>query len=232
MRQIDEVFTASFFVNTDLDNNQIASFYAGAMTHAKDLSLADVYPGNPDLVIISPNNPDAMLNLAQECRQRGIRFICDPSQQVARFDGEQLVDSMRGAYAVIINAYEAEIISKKTGQSVDDLRQQFEVLIITQGKNGAHLYNQGECIEIPTFPVSEIKDPTGAGDAFRGGLLRGVASGWPLKIAGMVGALCASYALENVGTQNHHFERDEFVERFRNHSDDGGLLDELLENIS
>ena len=125
-----------------------------------------------------------------------------------------------------------EIIGKKTGQSVDDLRQQLEVLIITQGKDGAHLYEQEKCLEIPTFPVSDIKDPTGAGDAFRGGFLRGLASGWPMQISGEVGALCASYALENVGTQNHHFERPEFVERFRKHSDDNGLLDELLEPVS
>ena len=229
VRQIDDVFTASFFVNTDLDNNQIASFYAGAMTHAQHFSLAEVYDGQPDLVIISPNNPEAMLNLADECRQRGIRFICDPSQQVARFDGDQLRESMRGAYAVIANAYETEIITQKTGQSIDDLRQDFEILIITQGKDGAKLYENGQCIEIPTFPVQEIKDPTGAGDAFRGGLLRGLASGWPLQLAGNVGALCAAYALERTGTQNHHFEQAAFVERFRKYSDDDGLLDELIE---
>ena len=231
VRQIDEVFTASFFVNTDLDNNQIASFYTGAMAHAKDYSLKDIVDDTPELVVISPNDPQAMLNLAEECRQRGIRFICDPSQQVARFDGDQLRESMAGAYAVVVNAYEAEIIGKKTGQSLDDLRQQFEILIVTRGKDGAHLYENGECLEIPIFPVSEIKDPTGAGDAFRGGFLRGLASDWPLQIAGEVGALCAAYALEHVGTQNHHFEPAAFVERFRQHADDEGLLDELLEAV-
>lgn len=231
VRQIDEVFTASFFVNTDLDNNQIASFYAGAMSHAKDFSLADVYDGDPDLVVISPNDPQAMMNLADECRQRGIRFICDPSQQVARFDGDQLRESMSGAYAVIVNAYETEIINKKTGLSLQDMRQQFEVVVITQGKDGAHIYEHGDQIEIPAFPVAEIKDPTGAGDAFRGGFLCGLAAGWPSQTAGMVGSLCASYALEFVGTQNHHFECQDFVDRFRQHADDEGLLDALLESV-
>jgi adenosine kinase len=229
VRQIDEVFTASFFVNTDLDNNQIASFYTGAMAFAKEYSLADVYPAQPDLVVISPNDPAAMINLAEECRTRNIPFMADPSQQIPRFDGEQLRASTDGAYALIVNAYEAEVMCKKTGQTLDDLRRNFEILVITRGARGAQIYHRGDLTEVSAFPVEEIKDPTGAGDAFRAGFLRGLAAGWPLQLCAQIGSLCASYVLEHVGTQNHTFTLPEFVARFRQHADDDGLLDALLE---
>jgi adenosine kinase len=229
VRQIDEVFTASFFVNTDLDNNQIASFYTGAMAYARKYSLADVYDGKPDMVVISPNDPLAMMQLAEECRERGIRFVYDPSQQVPRLAGEELAKSMKGAYAMIVNAYEAEIICNKTGYTIDDLRKNIEILVITQGKHGSHVYLNGDLVFIPVFPVGEIKDPTGAGDAYRGGFLRGLAAGWPLKLAGQVGALCATYVLEQTGTQNHRYTLPEFIARFRSHFDDEGLLDSLIQ---
>lgn len=232
VRQINDVFTASFFVNTDLDNNQIASFYTGAMAYAKHYTVADVYGGVPDLVVISPNDPDAMVRLAIECRERGIRFMADPSQQIPRFDGEQLRTIINGAHILIVNAYEAEVLCKKTGQQIGDLLRQFEILVITHGSRGALIYQQGSVIEVPVFPVNEIRDPTGAGDAFRGGFLRGYAAGWPLKLCGMVGSLCAAYVLEQTGTQNHSFSLPEFVQRFRQHADDEGALDLLLEAAS
>jgi adenosine kinase len=231
VRQIDDVFTASFFANTDLDNNQIASFYSGAMAYAKNYRLADVYNGIPDFVIISPNDPQAMSNLAQECRERGIRFIYDPSQQVPRLSGEELFRDMQGAYALVVNAYESEIISKKTGLSLDEIRKSVQILVITQGARGSHIYTDGEMIEVPAFPPTEIKDPTGVGDAYRAGLMRGIASGWPLRLAGQVGALCATYVLENVGTQSHRFTLLEFIQRFRTQFDDEGLLDSLLHAV-
>jgi adenosine kinase len=229
VRQIDEVFTASFFANTDLDNNQISSFYSGAMAYAKEFSIADVYAGDPDLVVISPNDTKAMSNLVHECRERSIPFVYDPSQQIARLSGEDLADGMHGAYALVVNAYEAEIIQQKTDLSIAKLQQEVEILVITQGENGLDIYHQGDKTSLPAFPVANVIDPTGAGDAFRGGLLRGLASGWPLHIAGLTGALCAAYNLEQVGTQNHSFTIAEFAERFRSHADDQGLLDTLLQ---
>ena len=228
VRQIDDVFTASFFANTDLSNNQIASFYAGAMSYAKDYALADVYDGKPDLVVISPNDPDAMMNLADECRDRNIRFVADPSQQIARFNRDQLNSFIQDAFMLVVNAYEAEAICKKTDRTIDDLRQEFDLLVITQGERGTHLYDQGTLIEVPTFPPKTIQDPTGAGDAFRGGFLRGLASGWPLEFSGLVGNLCATLALEHVGTQNHRFSPQTFIERFREQADDDGRLESLL----
>jgi adenosine kinase len=228
VRQIDDVFTASFFVNTDLENNQIASFYSGAMAYARNYSLADVYDGKPDIVVISPNDPVAMLNLAEECRNRDIRFVFDPSQQLPRFSGDELRQGFLGAYALVVNAYESELICKKTGLSVRDLCDEVDILVITMGKNGSHIYANGERIEVPIVPVSDIKDPTGVGDAYRSGLLCGIANGWSLKLAGELGALCAAYVLEQVGTQSHRFTLPEFVARFRQHFDDQGQLDHLL----
>ena len=228
VRQIDEVFTASFFCNTDTENNQIASFYAGAMSYAKDYTLKDAFSGTPDWVIVSPNDPKAMSNLAQECREHNVKFIYDPSQQVPRLSGEELLRDMQGAYAMIANAYEIEVISQKTGKSLNDLRQMFEVLIVTHGKSGSRIYLNGDIMEVPVFPTDKIQDPTGGGDAFRAGLIYGMIAGWPLDLAGQVGSLCATYTLENVGTQNHYFTLPEFVQRFRSEFDDEGHLDEML----
>lgn len=232
VRQIDEVFTASFFVNTDLDNNQIASFYSGAMAYAREYGIRDVYAGHPDLVIISPNNPQAMVNLANECRERGIRFIYDPSQQVPRLNGEELLEGMRGAYLMVVNAYEAGMISSKTGLTLEQLRDQVEILVITQGKEGSHIYTNGQRIEVPVVPVPSIKDPTGVGDAYRAGLICGISQGWNLKLAGEIGSLCAAYVLEQVGTQTHRFTIAEFISRFRQHFDDQGVLEQLDDSRS
>jgi len=228
VRELNDVFTASFFANTDQDNNQIASFYAGAMAFAKDYTLADVYQGEPDLVVVSPNDPTAMVNLTNECRQRGIRFMADPSQQVPRLSGDELATMIKGAYLLVVNGYEAEIISNKTGLSKQQLRDQVDNLIVTRGKNGAEIYQNGDVTQIGIFDTDHILDPTGVGDAFRAGLIRGVASGWDLDLSCQVGSLCAAYTLEQVGTQNHAYTIREFVERFRTQYDDGGKLDELL----
>lgn len=227
VRQIDEVFTASFFANTDLDNNQISSFYTGAMAYAREYSLADAGITEADLVLISPNDPQAMLNYAEECRTKGFRFIYDPSQQVPRLDGDELMQGLRGAYAMVINAYESEVIMKKTGLTIDQLQNEVEILVITHGGNGSVIYHQGETIPVPVFPVENIKDPTGGGDAYRAGFIRGLAAGLPLKLAGEMGALVAAYVLEHVGTQSHRFGVGEFIQRYRSHFDDNGLLDVL-----
>lgn len=228
VRQIDDVFTASFFANIDLDNNQIGSFYSGAMAYARDYRLADVYDGKPDLLVISPNDPQAMMNIAEECRQRGIRFVADPSQQVARLDGDQLRQLIEGAYVLVVNAYESEVIANKTGLSLGDLRSSIEIVVVTRGHQGSEIFHDGEVIDVPVFVPNQIMDPTGVGDAYRSGLLTGLAHGWNLKLAGELGALCATYVLEQVGTQSHFFTVDDFVKRFRTQFDDAGLLDSLL----
>jgi adenosine kinase len=230
VRQLDDVFCASFFVNTDLENNQIASFYSGAMARARDFSLSDVYNGKPDYIIISPNDPTAMKDLANECRERGIPFIYDPSQQVPRLNGDELLAGINGAAMMIVNAYEAEMICNKTGLTVDDLRARIGILVITQGRDGSDIYTNGDKIAVPVYPVpaEDILDPTGVGDGYRAGFICGLAHGLPLKICGEMGSLCAAYVLEKVGPQSHHFTVPEFIGRFRTAYDDGGLLDILL----
>ncbi|MDE2856359.1 MAG: carbohydrate kinase family protein [Chloroflexota bacterium] len=227
--QIDEVLTASFFGNTDEDNNQLAFFYGGAMNLARNYSLADVTSECPDMVVVSPNDPVAMVKLTDECRARGIPFVYDPSQQVPRLGGEALRRGMLGARLMVVNAYEASVICSKTGLTLDELRDQIEILIVTASENGSTVYTAGEAMEIPAFAPSKIIDPTGAGDAYRAGLMAGIARGLPLEASAKVGALSATFALEQIGTQNHDFTVAGFVQRFRSLTDDGGDLDRLLE---
>lgn len=228
VQQLDDLFTASFFCNTDIENNQIASFYSGAMGRAGDYSLAELYPTKPDLVVISPNDPRAMSNIAQECREREIKFVYDPSQQVPRLTGEELARDMNGAHVMVVNAYESEIISMKTGMSFQEINRQIDILVITQGARGSHVYVNGDVTEVDAFPTDNIVDPTGVGDAFRAGFIYGLMSGWQHELSAQVGALCAAYALENVGTQNHSYTPTEFVQRFRTQYDDHGKLDKLI----
>jgi adenosine kinase len=227
---IEEVFTASFFANTDLENNQIASFYGAAMAYARNHSLESTVKSKPDYVVISPNDPVAMAQLADECQRRGIPFMYDPSQQLPRLEGEPLRHCIERCHTLIVNEYEWGLLSSKTGMSREDVLKYAKVLIITLGKKGAEIYADGECYPIPPFPLPDeaIADPTGVGDAFRAGILRGIALGWSWEVSGRIGSLCAAYALENVGTQNHRYTLSEFVARYRTVFDDKGVLDNLL----
>jgi len=227
MQVVPGVFTASFFATTDKISAQIASFYPGAMAHSATQSLKDLEK-KPDLVIVSPSSPDAMMKFPAECRELGIPYLYDPSQQVLRLEGEELARDMEGAYFLFCNDYEFGLISKKTGWSLDQILSHVKVLVITRGKDGADLYSDGNAVHIPTVPEEEVVDPTGEGDAFRGGFLAGYSHGFDWKLCGEIGSLSAVYCLEQRGTQNHSYTRENFVQRFRNHFDDGGKLDVLL----
>jgi len=227
MQVVPGVFTASFFATTDKISAQIASFYPGAMAHSATQSLKDLEK-KPDLVIVSPSSPDAMMKFPAECRELGIPYLYDPSQQVLRLEGEELARDMEGAYFLFCNDYEFGLISKKTGWSLDQILSHVKVLVITRGKDGADLYSDGNAVHIPTVPEEEVVDPTGVGDAFRGGFLAGYSHGFDWKLCGEIGSLSAVYCLEQRGTQNHSYTRENFVQRFRNHFDDGGKLDVLL----
>lgn len=224
---VSGVFTASFFATTDHASAQIASFYPGAMGHAATQSIKEL-PTKPDLVIVSPNAPDAMMKFPAECRELEIRYLYDPSQQVLRLEGSELARDMEGAHFLFCNDYEFGLISKKTGWSLDQILGHVKFLVITRGKDGADLYSGDETVHIPTVPENEIVDPTGVGDAFRGGFLAGYSRGFDWKLCGEIGSLAAVYCLEQRGPQSHAYTRQEFVERFRKHFDDGGKLDELL----
>jgi adenosine kinase len=227
MKVVPGLFTASFFATTDQDSAQIASFYPGAMGVASSQSLKDL-DYKPDLVIVSPNAPDAMMKFPAECRELGIKYLYDPSQQVLRLEGDELARDMEGAYFLFCNDYEFGLISKKTGWNLDQILEHVQVLVITRGKDGADLYMGGDSVHIPTVPEDEIVDPTGVGDAFRGGFLAGYSHGFDWKLCGEIGSLAAVYCLEQRGPQSHAYTREEFVARFRRHFDDGGKLDVLL----
>ena len=221
------LFTASFFATTDKASAQIATFYPGAMGQASTQSIKDL-SFEPDLVIVSPNAPDAMMKFPSECRELGYRYLYDPSQQVLRLEGSELARDMEGAHFLFCNDYEFGLISKKTGWSLDQILDHVNILVITRGKDGADLYSGGDSVHIPTVPEDQIVDPTGVGDAFRGGFLAGYSRGYDWKLCGEIGSLAAVYCLEQRGPQSHSYTRKQFVDRFRKHFDDGGKLDELI----
>jgi adenosine kinase len=229
MKVVPGLFTASFFATTDQANAQIASFYPGAMGHAGSQSIREL-PSKPDLVLVSPNEPGAMTKFAAECRALDIPYLYDPSQQVLRLEGSELARDMEGAYLLFCNDYEYGLISKKTGWDLAQMLKHVKVLVVTRGKDGATLYTNGEQRHIPTVPEREIVDPTGVGDAFRGGFLAGYARGFDWQLCGQIGSLAAVYCLEQRGPQSHAYTRAEFVQRFRQHFDDGGKLDQILES--
>jgi adenosine kinase len=225
---IEDQYCASFFVNTDLEQNQIASFYTGAMAFASQLTFAE-YAAEADLAVISPNDPQAMRAYVAECKELGLSYVYDPSQQIIRLTGEDLLSGIDGCLLLTVNDYELCMIRDKTGLSEEDILQRVGGLVLTLGKSGARILSQGEIYEIPAFQPHRIAEPTGAGDAFRAGLLRGIQLGLPWEVSGRMGALAATYVLENFGTQGHHFTPLEFVERLRQIYDDGGALEVLLQ---
>lgn len=226
--EIEDDYCASFFVNTDQDQNQIASFYTGAMAHARHLTFAQ-HAADADLTIISPNDPDAMRAYARECKALGIPYVYDPSQQTVRLSGEDLYEGLSGCHLLTVNEYEFSLIRERTGLSEEQILQCVGGLLVTRGGNGSVLTVDGQQWHIPAAPPTRIAEPTGVGDAFRAGLLRGMQLGLPWELAGRIGAVAATYVLEQVGTQNHFFTRAEFVSRFREHFDDDGALDALLD---
>lgn len=226
-RVVPGKFTASFFATTDRVNAQIASFYPGAMADAASLSLKEIN-ARPDLVVISPTDPSAMRKHAAECRELGIPYLFDPSQQVLRLEGEELAEDMEGAHFLFCNDYEYGLISKKTGMNLKDMLKHVDIIVVTKGKEGATIHTAEGDVQVPVVPEDRIVDPTGVGDAFRGGFLAAYSHGWDWTLCGQVGSLAAVYVLEQNGTQNHHYTRADFVKRFRANYDDGGKLDELL----
>lgn len=228
VRVIPEVFTASFFVNTDSDNNQIGSFFTGAMAHSRGYRLAEAVSGKPDLVVIAPNDPVAMSELIDECSTSGVPFMFDPSQQVIWLDAEVLRHGTDRCSILIVNEYEWEMIAKKTGFTREALVDAGKTLIVTHGAEGSHIYAGGEHTIVPVFPVARMTDPTGVGDAYRAGLLKGLACGFGWMLCGQLGSVAAAYVLEHNGTQNHTYTLPDFVERFRTAFNDEGALDAWL----
>ncbi len=214
-----DVFTASFFVSTDRDQNQLASFYTGAMARARDLSIADTGDTAASLVIVSPNDPAAMERYTQECRRLSIPFLYDPSQQVARLSGEELLAGIQGAAMLIVNDYELGIVSQKTGLSRDALEELVPALVSTHGADGSTISVSGsrgrQRYAIPAARLEvEALDPTGVGDAFRAGLICGMRLGLSWEVAGKMGSVAAVFGLEAVGPQPPAYSIRDFISRY------------------
>jgi adenosine kinase len=215
VKQISGKFCASFFCSTDQHNNQIASFYTGAMAHAGELSFRSV----PEcrLAIISPNDPGAMLQYSDECRTLGIRHIFDPGQQCARMTGEELREGVIGATVVICNDYELELLKQKTGLTEEGILERSEALIVTRGEHGSSVLTADHRSDVPAVPPRRIVDPTGVGDAFRGGFMKGLAMGLSYAVSAQIGSVAATYALEHLGGQSHAYSIGEFMARYEAH---------------
>ena len=215
VREVPGKFTASFFCNTDTSNNQIASFYTGAMEHASELSFRTA--GTADLVIISPNDPAAMSQYAEECRTLGIPFIYDPGQQCARMAGDELADGLSGAAMLILNDYEYELIQQKTGLDEAAILDRVGMLVVTLGEHGSRVVTDDEELRVPAVEPRRIEDPTGVGDAFRGGFMKGLAVGASPLVCARLGSVAATYALEHLGGQSHAYTEEEFFGRYTAH---------------
>lgn len=226
IRTVPGLFTASFFVSTDQANAQIASFYTGAMAHASELHLSDLKQ-RPALVVISANDPGAMESYARECRETSLPYFYDPGQQVVRLSAEALRQGVQGCHGLFVNDYEFGLIEEKTELTLDAVRECTQMAVITRGVEGADLHTRRGDFHVAAVPPRCIADPTGVGDAFRGGFFKGFLNGIPPERCAQMGALAAAYCLENSGPQGHRFTLQEFIERFRQHFDDGGELDRL-----
>ncbi len=224
---IEAKLTASFFATTDQFNSQIASFYPGAMQDAATLSLNDL-KNKPDLVLVSPNDPAAMDKIIAECKELNIPYAYDPSQQIVRVNGDTLLAGLEGATALFANAYEFEMIKKKTGLEMEAILAYLEFLVITLGPEGAVIYHKEGQEQIEAVPTDNIVDPTGGGDAFRGGFLTGYRLGFDWATCGRMGSLAATYCLENEGPQGYKYTVQEFIDRYYQHYESDGKLKPLL----
>jgi len=209
--------TARFVCTTDAHMAQIATFYAGAMSEAREIELGPVAArvGGLDLVVISSNDPEAMLRHTEECRTRKIPFGADPSQQLAFMDGESIRELIDGATYLFTNEYEAALTEQKTGWSGEEIAKRVRTRVITKGKNGSLITTRGEPpIEVVVANEVRKADPTGVGDAFRAGFLTGLAWGLGHERSAQLGSMLATYVVETVGTQEYELGLKRFLERF------------------
>ena len=214
LRLLDGHISATGFTTTDMDDNQLTGYYGGAMWKAAMLGLDDG-PPEIDAVIIGPNDPGAMKRLVAECRDRGVPFVFDPAHQLPMMDGADVTDSTNGAWIVIGNDYELELIQERTRRDTKGLLELAEIVVTTLGRHGSRITTRDGSVEVPAAPAQREADPTGAGDAYRAGIVAGLLRGLDLREAGCVASLAATYAVEHVGTIEHAYSREEFCMRHR-----------------
>jgi adenosine kinase len=213
IRVHDELLTAQAFITTDLDDNQITAFHAGAMDRAAELRIDDVHE-TMKLAIVSPNAKQAMRDAARDLKRRGIPTVIDPGQQLSNFTRDELLELVDGAALVVVNDYEWALLQSRTEESEDALVRRAGTAVVTLGEKGARILRGAERIEIPPVRAARVVDPTGCGDAFRAGLLHGMLRGLPLETAGRIGSLLGALKVEQQGTQSLELDLESFRARY------------------
>lgn len=207
IKQIDHSFTAQAFITTDMDDNQITAFHPGAMVESHQNSVKNA--NDVTLAIIAPDGRDGMFQHARECFEAGIPFMFDPGQGLPMFNGEELLHFIEMATYLAVNDYESQIIQDKTGLNLEQLAAKVDALIVTLGGNGSHIYADGQRFEVPCVRADRIVDPTGCGDAYRAGLLYGIANGWDWPTCGRLASTMGAIKIASRGGQNHKPTREE-----------------------
>ncbi|MBI3937729.1 MAG: carbohydrate kinase family protein [Betaproteobacteria bacterium] len=213
VRQIPGAFTAQAFITTDLDDNQITAFHPGAMNFSHHNHVYEAQ--DVELGIIAPDGREGMLQHAREFYEAGVPFVFDPGQGLPMFSSEELVEFVRMADYVVVNDYEGEMLQERTGRRLEELAKLVTAVVVTLGARGSLVVTDGQQIEVPSVKAEEVVDPTGCGDAFRAGLLYGLAQGMDLLLAARLGSLLGALKIASRGAQNHHFTREEIAARFK-----------------
>lgn len=215
---VDE-FTAGAYITTDMSDNQITGFNPGAMKYPSEYRFEGADSDN-SIVLIAPGNIQDMLEYAGICREKGIRYVCDPGQSLSKWEGKALRDWIDGSMLLITNDYEMELVMKMTGMDKSGLLGLTERIVTTLGEKGSVIFSLDYETYIPPAKVNGVVDPTGAGDAYRAGLLKAFVGGRDIETAGRMGTIAASFAIEKYGTQEHHFTYEDFIERYRDNFGD------------
>lgn len=216
---LEDEMTATCFITTDMKHNQFTGFYPGAMSHARELSVTDNLKG-AQYVIVSPDDPEAMKRHCKEAKDAGAVLIYDPSFQVLAMDGEFLWEGARGAKALILNDYEFSMFCEKTGKSIEELHKEIEILVVTLGDQGSKILPRGgDEIRVKPVKTESAVDPTGCGDAYRGGFLTGLVNGCSLQECGQLGSVASVFVVEQYGTQSHSYSNADFCKRYQAHYD-------------
>jgi adenosine kinase len=213
LKKVAGQFTAQAFITTDLDDNQITAFHPGAMNHAHENRIDAALGAR--LAIVAPDGKEGMLQHARECAAHGIPFMFDPGQGLPMFSGAELAELVRLADYVAVNDYEGKMLEEKTGRRLEDLAREVKALVVTLGAQGSRIYAGEVQHEIPAAAAEKVVDPTGCGDAYRAGLLYGIAQGWDWPRIGRLGAVLGAIKIASRGAQNHHVDRATVEARYR-----------------
>jgi adenosine kinase len=216
---INEEYTAGAYIITDKADNQITGFNPGSMKYPSGYKFKNSDSEN-SIGLIGPGNLQDMIEYAKTCKDKGINYICDPGQSLTQWEGKTFIEWIDGSMLLISNDYELEMIMKITGMDKKRLKSLTKIIITTLGEKGSLISNSDFDVSIPAAKVHDVVDPTGAGDAFRAGLLKGIVIGRDIETAAKMGTVAAAYALEKYGTQEHRFTHEEFVERYRSNFGD------------